>query len=79
MILYTCYYKGKFFWHKIKKVKGDFIAKENFNIRILILEDETSIQIPVNNRIIKFSKERFYATKEKMSQEAGQEVRTNPR
>jgi hypothetical protein len=78
MILYNCYYKKRFFWHKIKKVKGDFTARENNQTRILVLEDETVIQIP-NNWMIKFSKERFYSTKERMSQEAGQEVKVNPR
>jgi hypothetical protein len=78
MIVYTVKYKKGLFWKKIKKVKGDFIAKENNQIRIIILEDETMIQIP-NYWLIKFSKERFYATKERMNQEAGQDIKINPK
>lgn len=78
MITYKVWYKSKFFWHKIKKVKGDFLNKD-FAFMGVILEDETLIEIPIQNRVFKFSKERFYSTKERMSNEAGQDIKVAPR
>lgn len=77
MIMYTVYYKKRFLWKKIKKVKGDGIV-ENGQSRFFILEDETRIEIPCTN-IFKFSKERFYLIKERLDNEAGQDVKTSPR
>jgi hypothetical protein len=78
MIIYTVYYKKRFFWHKIKKVKGDGLL-ENGQARFFILEDETRIEIPCQNTIFKFSKERFYGIKERLSQETGQDIKVNKR
>jgi hypothetical protein len=76
MILYSVRFKNNFFWHKIKKVKGDGFT-ENGTSRFIILEDETRIEIPCHNIIFKFSKERFYLIKERMSHEAGQDMNIN--
>lgn len=65
-------------WRKLKKVKGDGIV-ENGLSRFFILEDETRIEIPMQNMIFKFSKERFLSIQQRMSNEAGQEVRINKR
>ena len=76
MILYDVKYKSNFFWHKIKKIKGDGIL-ENGLSRFFIYEDETRIEIPCQNTIFKFSKERFYGIKERMDNESGQDVKIN--
>ncbi len=78
MTLYTCYYKKRFFWHKIKRVKGDWIAKENPMIRKIVQEDETEWMLPCI-WLIKFSKERHVATLERMSKDAGKKIEENPR
>lgn len=76
MILYNAKYKKKFFWHKIKRIKGDGLL-ENRLSRYFILEDETRIEIPCQNVIFKFSKERFYGIKERMENESGQDMNIN--
>jgi len=58
-------------WKKLKRVKGDGLL-ENGLARFFILENETRIEIPVGNMMFKFSKERFYAVKERMEDEAKQ-------
>jgi len=78
MITYTVYYKKKLFWKKLKKVKGDGLT-ENGISRFFILEDETRIEIPCQNIMFRFSKERFYLIKERMNQEAGQDIKINKR
>jgi hypothetical protein len=78
MITYNVYYKTKFFWKKIKKVKGDYIAQENSMVRMIIQEDETVWLLPCI-WLIKFSKERFYSTKERMETESGQDMKMNKR
>ena len=77
MITYTVKFKNKF-WHTLKKVKGDGIL-ENGLSRFFILEDETRIEIPCQGIIFKFSKERYYGIKERMENESGQDIKTNPR
>ena len=78
MITYTVSYKKtkNLFFKKISKVKGDGIL-ENGIARYFILENETRIEIPCQNMIFKFSKERFYIIKDRVSQEAGQEIKIN--
>ena len=74
---YTVKYKKKFdiFWSKIKKVKGDLIINEyNYPVRVLILEDETRIEIPLFETIFQFSKERFIVIKQNMEKESGQKL-----
>ena len=76
MITYIVKYKKRFLWHKIKGIKGDGLI-ENGLSRFFILEDETRIEIPCQNMIFKFSKERFYTIKERMEVEANQEIKIN--
>jgi hypothetical protein len=75
MITYTVYYKKRFFWKKIKKVKGDGFV-ENGLSRFFITENEIRIEIPQNNIEFKFSKERYYSIKEAMAKESGQDIKT---
>lgn len=59
------------------KVKGDFIGRPEDglkNVRVLILEDETRVEVPINSYIIEFSKERFFSLKRGMEKESGQKL-----
>jgi len=87
---YTVYYKqtNSLFWKKLKRVKGDglldessgyadtngFQSRTTNNSRWFILEDETRIEVPVNNVMFKFSKERFMSIKTQMEKESGQRM-----
>ena len=74
MVTYTVWYKcPSRRWCKIEEVKGDGIIPETGN-RWFICDDETRYEIP-REAIIKFSKERWYLIKERMSNEAGQDIR----
>lgn len=75
MITYTVSYKKIGKWKKIKNVKGDSHHK---GMRIIVCEDETLYEIPLDY-IFKFSKERWLNIKERMSNEAGQEIRIDKR
>jgi len=72
---YTAKYKlsNQWFWRTIKNVEGDDIMPNG--CRCLFLDNKERIEIP-NTAIVKFSKERFQAVKEKMEQEAGQSIPT---
>lgn len=63
------------FWKKIKKVKGDFIAQDlPTKPRVLVLEDEQRMEIPTDGIIFKFSVGRFIMIKQQMETEAGQQL-----
>jgi hypothetical protein len=79
-MLYDVSYKkiDGFFWKKIKKVKGDFIANDIPSTpRVLILEDESRIEIPTKYMMFKFSTGRFIMIKQQMESEAGQQLPLN--
>ena len=72
---YTVQYKlkGSWFWKTIKTVKGDFIATDlGVPMRVLILEDETRLEIPIEGTQFQFCPHRFLAVKQKMESETGQ-------
>lgn len=74
---YKVYYKlkGQWFWRKVSKVKGDLIANDvTFKPRVLILHDETRIEIPTDGTLFKFSKDRFLVIKQNMEKESGQKI-----
>jgi len=77
MILYTVKYRksGAFLWRTIRRVKGDAFIPNTFIMQI-IREDESLTEINIADHEVKYSKERFYSIKERMSQEAGQSVQT---
>jgi len=79
-MIYTVKYKqvGAFFWKTIKKVKGDHIANDlPTHPRVLILDDESRIEIPTTtNMMWSFSPERFMLIKKQMESEAGQTIPT---
>ena len=63
------------FWKKIKKVKGDFIASDiPSQPRVLILEDESRLEIPTAGMMFEFSTGRFIMIKKQMEAEAGQSL-----
>lgn len=84
---YTVYYKktNSIFWKKLKKVKGDglidetsgyqttegWVNKTSNRSRWFVLEDETRIEIPVDDVIFKFSPQRFMNIKKQMDREIG--------
>ena len=77
---YTVKYKlfGQKYFRKVKYVKGDLIAQDvSGNPRILILDDETRLEIPTNGTIFEFSKERFLVIKQNMEKESGQTIAIN--
>jgi len=56
-------------------VKGDLIANDvTFKPRVLILHDETRIEIPTDGTLFKFSKDRFLVIKQNMEKESGQKI-----
>ncbi len=77
MLLYEAYYKkpGGWIWHKIKNVKGDSVmetaSKINLPVRVIFLQDETRIEIPMT-WAIKFSRGRFEMIKKDMEKAARQ-------
>jgi hypothetical protein len=80
MSTYTVKYKqmNSFFWKKINNVKGDLtLTKDTNPIRVLILSDETRIEIPASNHIFCFSKERFFEMLKSQEKEIGQKISVN--
>ena len=65
-------------WTTVANVNGDAIMDDGkcqqFPVRVLILEDETRIEIPMS-WAIRYGRGRFELIRDRMSQEAGQEVR----
>lgn len=65
--------KGQWFWRSVKRVKGDFIAQDiGTPTRVLILENESRIELPLIGAQFKFSTERFLSIKKNMESEARQ-------
>ena len=79
-MLYSVKYKGlkDFLWKTVKNVKGDFIASDlPGNPRVLVLDNEARIEIPVTGMMFMFSQERFMLIKSNMDKEAGQKIPVN--
>lgn len=77
MVTYSVKYRrfGSLFSRKVKKVKGDFIATDvEGKPRVLILEDETRIEVPTVGVVFEFSHERFILIKQRMESEAGASI-----
>ncbi len=76
-MLYQVRYRltGRRFWVTLKKVVGDFVAKDiPIPTRVFILDDETRIEVPIGGTEFEFSKERFLSMKESAEKEAGQKL-----
>lgn len=72
---YTVKYKlsGQWFWRSVKRVKGDFVAQDlGTPTRVLILENESRMELPLTGSQFKFSTERFLSIKKNMESEARQ-------
>ena len=80
MITYTVKYRksGSLFWKKVKDIKGDAIIP-NTTIVQLIHNNESLTEINLQDHEVNFSKERFYSIKDRMSKEAGTEVKIDER
>lgn len=75
---YFCKYKlqGDMFWNTQENIKGDFIAEDLKNTRVLVLSDETRLEIPIEGTLFKFSNGRFLAIKKNMEAQTGQTIKT---
>lgn len=73
---YTVFYKrdSDYFWRKIKNVKGDGVLQDNRLVRYFICDDETRLEIPMENTVFRFSKERFTVILKSMEKESGQKI-----
>ena len=73
---YTVKFKlqNSLFWKTVKNVKGDLITPDLPNVRVLILNDESRLEIPLNGTQFYFCSRRFLAIKQKMEQEVGQSI-----
>ena len=79
---YTVKYKkiGSFFWNTVKNVKGDITGSVSDGlpgVRVLILNDESRMEIPCEGTVIKFSRERFLVIRQNMERESGQQIPVN--
>lgn len=77
MSTYTVRYRknGAFFWSTVRRVKGDLnTVREGLQCRVLILHDETRLEIPALSHEFRFSKERHLIILKKMEAEAGQKL-----
>jgi len=77
MVTYTVKYKkvGGLLSTTVKNVKGDFVANDvPGNPRVLILNDESRFEVPTPNMVFEFSKDRFILIKQRMEDEAGQQL-----
>ena len=81
-MLYTVKYRKPWwpFWKKFKRVKGDASydreAQQFMPYRVLILEDETRLELPFS-LILKFCPKRFQSIHKDMEREAGQSIPVN--
>lgn len=78
-MLYTVKYKLKnqWFWRTVKKVRGDFLGTDMpVPCRILTLEDETRIEIPLEGTLFEFSNGRYLTIKKNMEKEANTKIIT---
>jgi hypothetical protein len=67
---------GSFFWKKYPRVKADLnmMQEAGLAVRVLILEDESRVEIPALQYEFVFCKKRFDAIKKNMEKEAGQKI-----
>lgn len=70
---YTVKIKRLFGWRTIKNVIGDSVLPENNSIRVLIIHDQTRLEIPMKS-IIQFSKERYLIILEEAKKESGKTI-----
>ena len=80
-MVYTVRYKkkGQLFYRTVKKVKGDFIANDvPGSPRVLVLEDESRMEIPTLDTEFVFDSKRFLVIKSRMEAEAGTTIPMKP-
>jgi hypothetical protein len=69
--------KNQLFFRTLKKVKADFIGNDMPTpVRVLILEDESRVEIPTDGTVFVFDTNRFVHIKQQMEKEAGQKIPT---
>lgn len=68
---------GSWFWKTYKRVKGDLAYETESGalpVRVLILDDETRVEIPMTWAIV-FSPARFAVVHRQMEKESGQSIK----
>jgi hypothetical protein len=84
--MYDVKYKkiNSLFWGTLKNVKGEFWQSAmieghekiiDVKIRVFTLQNETRLEFPSEQYIFKFSPKRHEEIRQRMSEEAGQEIR----
>ena len=76
-MLYSVKYRkcGSFFWKTLKAVKADsHLVSEGLQVKVLILNDETRVEIPYNSHEFRYSRERYLTILKSMEKEAGQKM-----
>lgn len=81
--MYKVVLRKGIFKRTYKKVKGDLVLADDrqggtnnpMPVRVLILDDNSRIELPMNKYIIEFSSGRHYDIEKKMNAEAGQKMR----
>lgn len=71
------------FWKTIKNVRGDLFfcddrpggSNQPLPVRVMVLEDNTRIELPMNNLILKFSPARFLDVIQRVEAETGQTLK----
>ncbi len=76
---YTVKYRklGSFFWKTVKRVQGDMIGNpQEFgaSIRVLILEDESRLEIPADKTEFRYSPARHRVLLKNMEATSGQKL-----
>lgn len=76
---YTVKYRklGSFFWKTVKKVTADMVGNpQEFaaSVRILILEDDTRLEIPADKTEFKYSPARHKIILKNLEQSSGQKL-----
>lgn len=75
MTLYTVKYRkaGSFFWHTIRRVKGDSLIPNTLIMQIIQV-DETNTEINLVDHEVQYSKGRYESIKERATTEVGQDL-----
>ena len=72
--------KGQWFWRRVKRVKGDLVPNDLGVVsRVLILENEERIEIPMEGTEFRFSTERFLVIKQSMEKQTNSPIITDSR
>jgi hypothetical protein len=66
--------KSRFLWKTVKGIKGDLVPDDLPGIRVIILNDNSRLEIPIEGTEFLFCPNRFLAIHQQMERETGQAV-----